>query len=133
MTVGIREEQVRDVMLKRFFHRSANQKDANQVPADDGIVELTGRSVHRKVVPVIGASILELAEKNKVDWNSNCRRGTCARCRCYVSEGMEFLSEPNAAERARLEEEEIVQGFRLGCQATITGEGPLKVKHSPYF
>lgn len=125
-------------MFKRWFQKketpNAEEQSGMQEIDDAGeIVSLTGRTIQREVKPVIGASILQLAEKNKVDWNSNCRRGTCARCRSKVLEGMEYLSEPNEAEIARLEPEEIEQGFRLGCQAKIVQAGKVVVKHSPYF
>lgn len=99
----------------------------------EALIELRGRSVARTVVPAAGASILELAERSKVDWMSNCKRGTCARCRCLVMEGMEHLTAPNQAELDRLNPEEIAQGYRLGCQARIASEGKIAVKHAPYF
>jgi 2Fe-2S ferredoxin len=96
-------------------------------------VELKGRKIRRVVEPVIGSSILELAERNRVDWLSNCRRGTCARCRCLVEEGMELLSGPSEAEKARLEREELEEGYRLGCQARLIRPGKVVVRHAPYF
>ena len=122
-------------MLKwLFFKREQTAMDDPRAAEDDGaLVELNGRKVQRKVKPVVGLSILELAERNKVDWLSNCKRGTCARCRCFVIEGKQFLSEPNSAELGRLEEEEIDQGFRLACQAKIVSNGKIVVRHAPYF
>jgi len=125
-------------MFKRWFKKQEQQpKDLSQenhaeVVIGEGI-ELAGRTVRRTVKPTVGVTILQLAEQHKVDWNSNCRRGTCARCRSKVLEGMEHLSEPNEAEIARLEPEEIEQGYRLGCQAKIVREGKIVVKHAPYF
>ncbi len=112
--------------------RKKNEVDIKPAGAE-ALVELRGRSVTRTVVPVVGASILELADRNDVDWQSNCKRGTCARCRCRVSEGMAFLTEPNRAELDRLDKEEIEQGYRLGCQARIASAGKMAVKHAPYF
>lgn len=99
----------------------------------DRIIELTGREVQRSVAPVLGMTVLDLAERNEVDWNSFCKRGTCARCRCMVVEGIEYLSEPNLAEERRLDPEEIEEGYRLGCQSRIETVGPVKIKHAPYF
>lgn len=99
----------------------------------DPIIELTGREVQRSVAPVLGMTVLDLAERNDVDWNSFCKRGTCARCRCMVVEGIEYLSEPNLAEERRLDPEEIEEGYRLGCQSKIEAVGPIKIKHAPYF
>ncbi|MFB6365642.1 2Fe-2S iron-sulfur cluster-binding protein [Paenibacillus elgii] len=97
------------------------------------MINLKGRSVAKEVEPEIGKSILELALKHKVDWGFNCSRGTCARCRCLVSEGMENLTAPNDAETRRLEPEEIDEGFRLGCQARILSVGSIEVKLKTYF
>jgi len=99
----------------------------------DRIIELSGREVQRSVAPVLGMTVLDLAERNEVDWNSFCKRGTCARCRCMVVEGIEYLSEPNLAEERRLDPEEIEEGYRLGCQSRIEAVGPVKIKHAPYF
>lgn len=125
-------------MFKRWFKKkeqppiSTKQETLEEIEDGAGI-ELAGRTIRRTVKPVIGASILQLAEQHKVDWNSNCRRGTCARCRSKVLEGMEHLSEPNEAEIARLEPEELEQGYRLGCQVKIVNRGKVVVKHAPYF
>lgn len=97
------------------------------------MIELRGRTVQKEVEPVIGETILKLALKNKVDWSSNCKRGTCARCRCYVSEGMEHLTEPNDAEWIRLEPEELEEGYRLACQAKVQSAGRVKIKLKTYF
>lgn len=99
----------------------------------EAIIQLQGKNIQRFVVPVVGLTVLELAEKNEVDWKSFCKRGICARCRCHVSEGMDFLSEPNEAEEARLDPEEIEEGYRLGCQARLVRVGAVTIKHSPYF
>lgn len=128
---------MREMFLRWFKRRKPEQAEqAPDLQADDGldaIIQLSGRTKERWVKPVIGATILQLADQNKVDWYSNCRRGTCARCRSKVIEGMEYLSPPNEAETARLEPEEIEQGYRLGCQAKVEKIGPVKVRHAPYF
>lgn len=80
-----------------------------------------------------GLSILDLALKYELDWGFSCTRGTCARCRCLVTEGMGALKEPSAAEEARLEPEEIEQGHRLACQAQIDSKEQIRVIHKPYF
>lgn len=125
-------------MWKRLFRKKKDDAKADlpEILAgerDTVYIELRGRTVQRKLKPVTGASILELAERGGVDWNSHCRRGTCARCRSYVAEGSECLTEPNEAETARLDEEEIAEGYRLGCQARVARNGRIVVKHAPYF
>lgn len=99
----------------------------------DKLIELTGREVQKSVAPVLGMTVLDLAERNDVDWNSYCKRGTCARCRCFVSVGVGHLSAPNQAEEQRLDPEELEEGYRLGCQSRIESVGPVKIKHAPYF
>ncbi|MVP00055.1 2Fe-2S iron-sulfur cluster-binding protein [Paenibacillus lutrae] len=97
------------------------------------MITLRTRTGDKTVEPEIGLSILELALKNKVEWGFSCTRGTCARCRCFVKEGMELLEAPTEAELNRLEPEEIEIGYRLGCQAVIRTTGTASVTHKPYF
>lgn len=124
----------------KFWKKNKSVPENSAVPGNDmqeeteeQIVELKGRHVQRFVAPVIGLTVLDLAEKNEVDWNSFCKRGTCARCRCHVSEGLEYLSAPNEAEEKRLDPEEIDEGYRLGCQTTLERIGVISIKHAPYF
>ncbi|MFD2115973.1 2Fe-2S iron-sulfur cluster-binding protein [Paenibacillus yanchengensis] len=98
------------------------------------MIELTGRTITKEVEAEEGLSILDLAIKNKVDWGYSCTRGTCARCRCLVLEGAEYLEEITDAEWDRLEPEEFDEGFRLGCQTVIKANaGTIKVKNKTYF
>jgi len=122
-------------MWKRWFKKTPPAPALEEQTFDPSgpWIELKGRKIRRKANPVVGVSILELAEKHGVDWSSNCRRGTCARCRCLVIEGREFLTEPNAAEIDRLTEEEIDKGYRLGCQARVERCGNIVVQHASYF
>lgn len=101
--------------------------------SDEGTVELAGRQLTKRVMPDPELTVMALAERHGVDFASNCRRGTCARCRCKVLEGAGFMSEPNEAETLRLMPEEIADGYRLGCQARVTGDGPVRIRHAPYF
>ncbi|CAM3392987.1 2Fe-2S iron-sulfur cluster-binding protein [Marinicrinis lubricantis] len=97
------------------------------------MIELRGRTKNIVIEPETGKSILELAMEHNVDWGFSCTRGTCARCRCYVETGRELLSEPTDAEWARLDEEELEEGYRLGCQAVVTKLGTLKALNKTYF
>lgn len=124
----------------KFWRKQKNAPESSTIPVndiqaemEDRIVELKGRQVQRFVAPVIGMTILDLAEKNEVDWNSFCKRGTCARCRCHITEGIEYLSAPNIAEEKRLDPEEIDEGYRLGCQSKLERIGTISIKHAPYF
>jgi len=124
----------------KFWKNKKSGESADKLAASemieavpDLLIELSGREVQRSVAPVLGITVLDLAERNDVDWNSFCKRGTCARCRCLVVEGIEYLSEPNLAEERRLDPEEMEEGYRLGCQSKIEAVGPVKIKHAPYF
>jgi 2Fe-2S ferredoxin len=97
------------------------------------MIMLKGRKTHKEVPIEPGFSILDLALKHDVDWGFSCTRGTCARCRCLVTEGADHLNKPTDAELDRLEPEEIEQGFRLGCQAVIKEDGPVTAQNKPYF
>jgi 2Fe-2S ferredoxin len=140
--LGIKYREAGDTPDARIAaeHRTSAQAgkgatDAERASLPEGTeaaVLLQGRRVSRMAAPVIGASILELARRNKVDWMSSCNRGTCARCRCLVSEGMEHLTVPGKAELDRLSPEEIAQGYRLGCQVKIASYGAVVVKNVPY-
>lgn len=97
------------------------------------MLKLRGRSIEKSVSPEKGMSLLDIALKHKIDWNFSCTRGTCARCRCHVEEGMDILDEVTDAELNRLTSEEIEQGYRLGCQAVVKQEGTLRANNQPYF
>jgi 2Fe-2S ferredoxin len=97
------------------------------------MLDLTGKTIHKRVEPVLGQSLLDLAIANDIDWGFSCARGTCARCRCLIESGMEYLSQPNDAEWDRLDDDELEQGYRLGCQAVIKEVGDILAKNKPYF
>jgi ferredoxin, 2Fe-2S len=98
------------------------------------MLELKARRIQKTVEAEKGLTILDLALKHEVDWGFSCTRGTCARCRCLVTEGMQYLELPSEAEEDRLEPEELEQGFRLGCQCIIKAQtGTISVTHKPYF
>lgn len=97
------------------------------------MLELKGRKVHKSIEPETGLTILDHALKAEADWGFSCTRGTCARCRSLVTEGMEHLAPPTEEEELRLEPEELERGFRLACQAKIKQPGSIVVLHKPYF
>lgn len=94
---------------------------------------LKGRRVEKTIEAVTGSTLLDAAVQNNVDWGFSCTRGTCARCRCRIRQGMNCLSKPNEAEKLRLEPEELEQGYRLGCQTTVEKNGDIVAEHRPYF
>lgn len=97
------------------------------------MITLTGRTLTKTVESGTGRTLLELAKRAGVDWQFNCSRGTCARCRCLIRAGAELLDEPTDAEWDRLGPDELEQGFRLGCQAVVKREGELSAVNRTYF
>ncbi|MDQ0058204.1 2Fe-2S iron-sulfur cluster-binding protein [Paenibacillus harenae] len=98
------------------------------------MIELKGKTITAVVEPEAGMSLLDLAIKHHVDWSFSCARGTCARCRCLVTEGGDQLEEVTDEEWDRLEPEEFEEGFRLGCQAIVKpNAGPIAAANKPYF
>lgn len=120
-------------MFKWLQRKATVSETWVEAAANEDGIELIGRSNRKTLRPVLGASILDHADRGGVEWMSSCRKGTCARCRCHVIEGAALLSEPNDAELLRLEQEELEGGYRLGCQSTIRTTGKIVVKHTPYF
>ncbi|MFB9329566.1 2Fe-2S iron-sulfur cluster-binding protein [Paenibacillus aurantiacus] len=98
------------------------------------MIELVTRTKTAEVEAEEGMSLLDLAVKHKLDWLFSCTRGTCARCRCLVEEGAEFLEEVTDAEWDRMEPEEFEQGYRLACQAIVKSDaGRIRAVNKPYF
>ncbi|CAM3124944.1 2Fe-2S iron-sulfur cluster-binding protein [Paenibacillus lupini] len=98
------------------------------------MIELKGRTKTAIVEPEVGESLLRHALKAKVDWSSNCTRGTCARCRCFIEEGAAGLAGITDAEWDRMEPEEFEEGYRLACQAVVNNkEISIKAINKPYF
>ncbi len=96
-------------------------------------VQLMGRTVIKSVESKLGVSLLQHAIQHDVDWQHMCTRGTCARCRCIIEEGAEHLEEPTKAEHARLDPEELDEGYRLGCQAIVKNSGKIIARNKTYF
>ena len=99
----------------------------------DGSLILKGKTITKEVQPQQGSTLLEHALKHGVDWQNLCTRGTCARCRCYMEAGAEFLEAPTKAEERRLDPEELEEGYRLACQAIIKTPGILIALNKTYF
>jgi len=97
------------------------------------MITLTGRTLTKTVESGVGRTLLELAKQAGVDWQFNCSRGTCARCRCRIESGAELLEEYTDEEWDRLGPDELDQGFRLGCQAVVKRDGELTAVNRTYF
>ncbi|RED60466.1 2Fe-2S iron-sulfur cluster-binding protein [Cohnella lupini] len=97
------------------------------------MITLTGRTITKSVEAQLGQSLLTLAQNASVDWQFNCSRGTCARCRCLVTEGAELLDEASDAEWDRLGPDELKAGYRLACQAVVISVGNITAANKTYF
>jgi len=97
------------------------------------MLTLKGRTVVKTVEIEPGKTLLDHAIAHGIDVGFSCTRGTCARCRVFVEEGRELLSEPNDAEYDRMDEDEFDAGYRLGCQAVIKRDGDVRAVNRTYF
>ncbi len=67
-----------------------------------------------------GTTLLDAARVAGVEIESVCGgRGTCAKCRVIVSEG---VTEPTTLELRGLSTQELSVGYRLACQAVVVGD-----------
>lgn len=92
-----------------------------------------GKTKQADVSVPVGTTLLEAAKESGVDWHYACMRGTCARCRCLIEAGHEYVSEVTDAEWNRMGEEEFEQGYRLSCQVVAEADGFIRAVHKPYF
>lgn len=98
------------------------------------MIELKGRTKTAVVEAEAGLSLLDLALKHDIDWSFSCARGTCARCRCLITEGRDQLEDITDEEWDRLEQDEFEEGYRLGCQAIVkTADAQIAAANKPYF
>ncbi|MCE5260262.1 MAG: ASKHA domain-containing protein [Chloroflexi bacterium] len=67
-----------------------------------------------------GMNLLQAAQAAGVEIESVCGgKGTCGKCKVLASRG---LAEPTRLELRSLSEAELAQGYRLACQAIISGD-----------
>lgn len=97
------------------------------------MITLTGRTLTKTIEPLVGKTLLQIALSAEIDWQFNCSKGTCARCRCQIDEGADLLADVTDAEWDRLGPDELDDGFRLGCQAVVERKGTLKAVNRTYF
>ncbi len=68
----------------------------------------------------IGATLLQAAQAAGVEIESVCGgRGTCGKCRVIATSGLAPLTD---LERHNLSATEVRDGYRLACQAVVTGD-----------
>jgi len=81
----------------------------------------------RALVPK-GTSIIEAARLVGIDLQAPCGgKGQCGKCVVRVIRGD---IEPSPSDREHLSQEEIDKGYRLACQACVSGELVLKIPYS---
>ncbi|WP_028610519.1 2Fe-2S iron-sulfur cluster-binding protein [Paenibacillus harenae] len=98
------------------------------------MIVLKGKTKTAVVEAEAGMTLLDLALKHDVDWSFSCARGTCARCRCIVTEGADQLEGITDEEWDRLEPEEFEEGYRLGCQAVVkSADAQITAANKTYF
>lgn len=122
--------------FRMLFGKKKTIQDADQADKTvhhEATMQLKGRTIEKTVIPEPGKTILQHAKDHEIDWQHMCKRGTCARCRCQVLEGAEYLEEPTEAEHKRLDPEEFDEGFRLGCQTVVKAPGKIVAQNKTYF
>ena len=68
-----------------------------------------------------GATLFQAAQAAGVEIESVCGgRGTCAKCKVIATSGARAAH--RAQEHERLTEAELRAGYRLACQAVVTGD-----------
>lgn len=81
---------------------------------------------------VIGQTLSKAARINHSHVGYLCGgHGVCQTCQVIVLEGAGCLSPVNDVEQAFLTPEQISDGYRMACRATIVREGTIKVLSRP--
>ncbi len=87
-------------------------------------VEINDESTDAK----LGERIVAIARRNASHIGFYCDgSGICTMCECKVLSGADQLNEPTEVEHTWLTDERLAQGYRLGCQASLRGTGPVQV------
>ncbi len=85
----------------------------------------------KKVNVRAGLTLLEAARQAKVAVRTRCSGGlSCLMCKVRVVGGVEGLTEPKQAEKAKLGALEA-QGYRFACQARVTGVVTVELPEDP--
>lgn len=80
----------------------------------------------------IGQTLSKAARLNHSHVGYLCgAHGVCQTCQVRVLEGAEHLSPPNDVEQAFLTPEQLSDGIRMACRATIISQGSIKVLSRP--
>jgi uncharacterized 2Fe-2S/4Fe-4S cluster protein (DUF4445 family) len=85
--------------------------------------------IGRRVEAFADETILQVAQRGGISLAAVCGgQGTCGRCVVQVMSGT--LSAVSESERARIPEKMVASGFRLACQARVSGDVKLNVPPS---
>ncbi|MDN4076052.1 2Fe-2S iron-sulfur cluster-binding protein [Fictibacillus terranigra] len=71
------------------------------------------------------SSVLRMSLRYDGDLPNRCGGGTCGTCVCKIERGLENVDQVKPAEKKKLGEELLEQGYRLGCQTFINGDVSL--------
>jgi ferredoxin len=75
----------------------------------------------------LGEPLLSVARRHAAHIGFYCDgNGLCTMCECRIIAGADQLSPVNEAERTWLPTARIEDGYRLGCQASVRGNGPIR-------
>lgn len=75
-----------------------------------------------------GERLVDIARDNGTHFGFLCDGvGFCQMCACRVIEGDDSLNDPTESEQNWLNESLMEQGYRLACQASVRGPGPIRV------
>jgi ferredoxin len=74
----------------------------------------------------LGERLLDVARREQAHIGFACDgNGFCQTCQCRVLAGAEALSPPNEVEQNWLPQQRLEDGYRLACQASVRGRGPV--------
>ncbi|KKK44702.1 hypothetical protein LCGC14_0597480 [marine sediment metagenome] len=76
--------------------------------------------ISRRVLLTSDSNIYDLLSEISVPIRSICGgQGTCGKCRLLIQTGKEFLIHPTSSEKKFLNQNDLDNGWRLGCQTKI--------------
>jgi ferredoxin len=90
---------------------------AAQVEINDEVVEAK-----------LGERLVAVARRNASHIGFYCDgNGLCTMCECKILSGGDQLNDPTETETEWLSEGRLAEGYRLGCQRSMRGPGPVRV------
>lgn len=67
------------------------------------------------------SNVLRVSLREQCGLPFKCGGGICGTCKCHIDKGLENTDPVKQKERKLLSEEEIANGYRLGCQTFVVG------------